>query len=95
MKCKFSLCGALALLLLSTGVRADVTIGGAAPDFALPDQNNVTHKLADYKGKTVVLAFYPADMTPGCTLGSAQFELGADRFHQARRASVWRLGAGR
>ena len=80
MKCKFSLCGALALLLLSTGVRADVTIGGAAPDFALPDQNNVTHKLADYKGKTVVLAFYPADMTPGCTLEARSLNLALTDF---------------
>lgn len=68
MKRPFLPLSALALLLFSAHARADVTIGGAAPDFALPDQNNVTHKLADYKGKTVVLAFYPADMTPGCTL---------------------------
>lgn len=67
LKHKFSLLGALALLL-ATHARADVTVGSVAPDFSLPDQNNVTHKLADSKGKTVVLAFYPADMTPGCTL---------------------------
>ena len=60
--------GALALLTMAGAACADVTVGMAAPDFALPDQKNVTHKLADEKGKWVVLAFYPADMTPGCTL---------------------------
>jgi peroxiredoxin Q/BCP len=42
--------------------------GVSAPLFALPDQNNAIHKLADSKGKIVVLAFYPADMTKGCSL---------------------------
>jgi peroxiredoxin Q/BCP len=42
--------------------------GVTAPLFALPDQNNTIHKLADSKGKIVVLAFYPADMTKGCSL---------------------------
>ena len=68
MKQKLSMWSALALLAFSLGAKADATIGASAPEFALPDQNNVTHKLADYRGKTVVLAFYPADMTPGCTL---------------------------
>jgi thioredoxin-dependent peroxiredoxin len=42
-------------------------VGKPAPDFAMKDQNGKTHRLADYKGKTVVLAFYPKDDTPGCT----------------------------
>ena len=42
-------------------------IGSPAPDFALPDQNDETVQLSDQKGKWVVLAFYPADMTSGCT----------------------------
>ena len=37
-----------------------------APLFSLPDQNNKIHSLADYKGKWVVLYFYPKDNTPGC-----------------------------
>jgi len=45
-----------------------VDVGSVAPEFALEDQNNKIHRLADYKGKTVVLAFYPADMTGGCSL---------------------------
>lgn len=40
-------------------------IGKQAPDFALPDQDGKTHKPADYKGKWVVLFWYPKDDTPG------------------------------
>ncbi len=38
-----------------------------ATDFELPDQDGVTHCLSDYRGKWVVLYFYPKDDTPGCT----------------------------
>lgn len=47
--------------------------GQKAPDFKLPDENGKLHKLSDYKGKTVVLYFYPADDTPGCTLEACNF----------------------
>ncbi len=50
-------------------VRAEsLAEGTAAPNFSLPDQNGKIHDLASYRGRWVVLAFYPADMTPGCTL---------------------------
>lgn len=39
-----------------------------APDFTLNDEVGVSHSLADYKGKWVVLYFYPKDDTPGCTV---------------------------
>lgn len=39
----------------------------AAPSFSLKDDAGVTHSLNDYKGKWVVLYFYPKDDTPGCT----------------------------
>jgi peroxiredoxin Q/BCP len=42
-------------------------IGQAAADFALPDQNGAIHRLADYRGRWLVLYFYPRDDTPGCT----------------------------
>jgi len=38
-----------------------------APDFSLPGVDGQVHKLADYKGKWLVLYFYPKDDTPGCT----------------------------
>jgi peroxiredoxin len=41
--------------------------GSAAPDFTLPDQDGRQVSLADFRGQTVVLAFYPADFSPVCT----------------------------
>lgn len=41
--------------------------GTKAPDFAVNDENGKTVKLSDYKGKKVILYFYPRDMTSGCT----------------------------
>lgn len=54
-----------------------------APAFELPDQAGKTHKLSDYKGKWVVLYFYPKDMTPGCTAEACSF-----RDNEARLAAV-------
>ena len=48
-------------------------VGKAAPDFALLDQNEQKHKLSDYRGKKVLLYFYPKDMTPGCTVEAQNF----------------------
>lgn len=44
-----------------------------AQDFSLPDQNNKQHSLSEYKGKWVVLYFYPKDQTPGCTAEACSF----------------------
>jgi peroxiredoxin len=41
--------------------------GAQAPDFTLPDQDGQLVSLADFRGQTVVLAFYPADFSPVCT----------------------------
>lgn len=42
-------------------------VGTKAPAFELPDQNGVIHTLEEYKGKKVILYFYPKDNTAGCT----------------------------
>ena len=42
-------------------------IGTTAPDFTLPDQKGKNHSLKEYRGKKVILYFYPKDNTPGCT----------------------------
>jgi peroxiredoxin Q/BCP len=42
-------------------------VGNQAPDFELQNQNGDLVRLSDYKGKTVVVYFYPKAMTPGCT----------------------------
>jgi peroxiredoxin Q/BCP len=44
-----------------------------APNFTLPDENEQQHSLSDFKGKTVVLYFYPKDDTPGCTKEACSF----------------------
>ena len=48
-------------------------IGTKAPEFTLPDQNGDMHSLSDYKGRKVVLYFYPKDSTPGCTKQACGF----------------------
>lgn len=47
--------------------------GQQAPDFALKDEKGKTHKLLDYRGKQVILYFYPKDDTPGCTTQACDF----------------------
>ena len=42
-------------------------VGTKAPAFSLPDQNGQVHSLEEYRGKKVILYFYPRDNTPGCT----------------------------
>lgn len=44
-----------------------------APEFSLPDQNGEIHSLSQYKGKWIVLYFYPRDDTPGCTKEACSF----------------------
>jgi len=50
-----------------------LTIGTAAPDFTLPDQNGELKTLSDYRGQKVILYFYPKDMTSGCTKQACAF----------------------
>jgi len=47
--------------------------GQKAPDFTLPDQDQRTHHLKDYRGQWVILYFYPKDNTSGCTKQACQF----------------------
>ncbi|TWI52644.1 thioredoxin-dependent thiol peroxidase [Halalkalibacter nanhaiisediminis] len=48
-------------------------IGQKAPTFSLPSNNSKTVSLEDYRGKNVILYFYPKDMTPGCTTQACDF----------------------
>jgi thioredoxin-dependent peroxiredoxin len=48
-------------------------VGQPAPDFKLPDQHGHQHALPDYRGKWLVLYFYPKDDTPGCTQEACAF----------------------
>ncbi len=48
-------------------------VGTHAPDFSLPDQDGKLHRLSDYRGRWVVVYFYPRDDTPGCTVEACEF----------------------
>lgn len=60
-----------------------------APDFTLADENSVMHKLSEFRGKPVVLYFYPKDDTPGCTTEACNFR---DDYHVYQEAGIVILG---
>jgi peroxiredoxin Q/BCP len=66
-----------------------IDIGTKAPDFALPDQDGKIHRLSDYRGKQVVLYFYPKDDTPGCTKEACGFR---DSFAEFKKAGITVFG---
>ncbi|MFK2826186.1 thioredoxin-dependent thiol peroxidase [Bacillus sp. B190/17] len=57
-----------------------VMIGEVAPDFKLTANNGEKVGLSDYRGKNIVLYFYPKDMTPGCTTQACDFRDKHDEF---------------
>ena len=73
------------LLLLSVaGVAFAVPeVGSEAPAFRLQDQSGTWHTLADYRGKWVVLYFYPKDATPRCTTQACEFRDSIFAFREA------------
>ena len=60
--------------------------GSPAPDFALPDQDGHTLRLADFAGRPLVLYFYPKDDTTGCTAEALEFSALAEDFAAAGAA---------
>jgi peroxiredoxin Q/BCP len=66
----------LGLFLMAFGLRAADTPqpGQSAPDFTLPSQDGTRISLHDFRGKWVVLYFYPKDNTPGCTIEAHNFQ---------------------
>jgi thioredoxin-dependent peroxiredoxin len=57
-----------------------LTIGDHAPDFSVPNETGETVALKDFKGKWVVLYFYPKDNTPGCNKEACAFRDNFDDF---------------
>ncbi len=57
-----------------------VTLESIAPDFCLPNQDDVEICLRDLRGKWIVLYFYPKDSTPGCTTEACDFSDAAPDF---------------
>lgn len=66
-----------------------IPAGSQAPDFSLPDENGDLRRLSDYRGKVVVLYFYPKDDTPGCTTEACGFR---DRYQDYEKAGVPVIG---
>lgn len=61
---------------------ADVQVGQVVPDFRLPASNGEEVAPSDFKGKKVVLYFYPKDMTPGCTTEACDFRDAHSQFEE-------------
>ena len=72
--------------------REKIAIGHPAPDFTLQAADGGMVKLSDFRGKRVVLYFYPKDDTPGCTKEACSFR---DSFAQLGRAQTVVLGVSR
>jgi peroxiredoxin Q/BCP len=66
--------------------------GAVAPQFALVDQHGASVSLADYRGRKVILYFYPEAMTEGCTKEACDFR---DSFNSLKSAGYTVLGVSR
>jgi peroxiredoxin Q/BCP len=66
-----------------------VQVGIEAPEFNLPDETGAYHQLKNYRGKAVLLYFYPKDDTPGCTTEACNFR---DDYSAYQKAGVMILG---
>jgi peroxiredoxin Q/BCP len=66
-----------------------IQVGKAAPQFTLPDQTGAEVSLADFRGRDVVVYFYPRDDTPGCTREACGFR---DSFAELEERGVAVLG---
>lgn len=62
---------------------ARLTQGSTAPDFTLPDSDGIDVSLTDFAGSSVILYFYPAAMTPGCTTQAIDFSAAGNDFTEA------------
>ncbi len=68
---------------------ARLSTGDPAPDFTLPDADGTDVSLHDFKGQKVVVYFYPAAMTPGCTTQACDFR---DNLSSLKSAGYTVLG---
>jgi peroxiredoxin Q/BCP len=73
----------LSILNSATEPQKQPAAGSAAPDFSLVTADGSQASLKDYKGKWVVLYFYPKDMTSGCTLEAKNFQRDLTKFEGA------------
>ena len=83
-----TLSAGIAALILAVPVQAAFAadmppVGAAAPNFTLPSQENTPVSLSEYKGKWVVLYFYPKDQTSGCSLEAHNFQRDLPKYQAA------------
>lgn len=69
-----------------------VVVGDRAPDFTLLDQNGLAHTLSAYRGRWVLVYFYPKDDTPGCTVEACTLEEQFPKFEKLK-AQVFGISA--
>lgn len=69
-----------------------LSVGDKAPDFSLCDKDGKRVRLSDFKGKKVVIYFYPKDNTPGCTRQACAF---ASAFEEFKRLGITVIGISR
>ena len=79
--------GSLVLTLAAVAAEAP-QVGQAAPDFALPSQEGARVSLKEFRGKWVVLYFYPKDMTQGCTIEAHNFQQDMPKYEKANAVVV-------
>jgi peroxiredoxin Q/BCP len=77
-----------ALMVLAASAAEAPTAGTKAPDFTLKSQEGKTVSLHDFKGKWVVLYFYPKDFTQGCTIEAHNFQADQDKYTKMNAAIV-------
>ncbi len=80
---------AKAAKLSSKAGEVTLQVGDKAPDFSLKSDKEETVKLSSYKGKKVVIYFYPKDDTPGCTKEACSFR---DGFSEIQKKGAIILG---
>ncbi|NDC76251.1 peroxiredoxin, partial [bacterium] len=68
---------------MPTSAPQPISVGRAAPAFGAVDQHGATRTLREFRGRTVVLYFYPKDDTPGCTVEACSFRDGWAKFRKA------------
>jgi thioredoxin-dependent peroxiredoxin len=73
----------VAVLVVGSLAASVPAVGTVAPDFTLKSQDGNSVSLSQFRGKWVVLYFYPRDMTSGCTLEAHNFERDQDKFKTA------------
>ncbi len=73
---------------MAIGNGTAIDIGDVAPNFTLPDESGNLVSLDSYRGKQVVLYFYPKDDTSGCTIEAKDFSCLVDDFTEANTAII-------